>query len=572
MTTANPHPGFARVAAGALLLAAFVCLTYAAAGCAVLALLRAFVAPSVPPVTLKLAVFTVAALAALAAGWPLWRALRNPPDAEAHPVPGGAHAFVGLFAVLLAVAAVVAPNLEVYPWAAPDETHHLNVARNLAEHGRYASGLPDEGFSDFDSYDSVGLPVIGPVAAVMAGLSSSISHARLVMAFYMLLFVCAVYALFVNTFGHYPALVAALAAGLGHGSIYLGRTLYGEAPALAWFCVGLLCWRAALHRSWHVWGLLAGLCFGLACLTKTILLLSAFCFLGALAFDMVGPRRIRLPHLVLPAVGTLLPLGAWSAVKSIAGTTVTANTGDTLGIYQFYLLPGLGAALNNLGHAGAHPAMHLAFALGIAAVLPIIFHRRYDPPLVVLFLVGALYAWWWLAFTPGQHTRYLWFSQAIAGAFTGALAGRLAVWAWREHRPMNRALAALAAVAILAPWAPWVAQQAREVYTNREMQQDHDLAAFIDALPPGTRIATVEAPVRGTLIFLVERSAKLYEPGDPAAANADVLITWDEARIPEEARASRIERIGRHVVAFLVNRSDQSDLGPTEGDIRRTPR
>lgn len=547
----NPHPSFARIAAGALLLVAAVCFTYAAVGCAVLALLRAFVTPSVPPVTLKMAVFTTAALTAFAAGWPLWRALRKPPDTGPHPMPDRAHAFVGLLAVLLAVAAVIAPNLDVYPWAAPDETHHLNVARNLAEHGRYASGLPDEGFLDFDSYDSVGLPVIGPVAAVFAGLGSLVAHARIIMVVYCLLFVCVVYFLFVAIFGHYPALLAALAAGLGHGSIYLGRTLYGEAPALAWFGLGLLCWRAALKRGWHAWGLLAGLCFGLACLTKTILLLSAFCFLGALAFDMAGPRRIRLPHLVLPAVGTLIPLGAWSAVKSIAGTTVTANTGDTLGIYQFYLLPGLGAALNNLGHAGAHPAMHLAFALGIAVALPIIFYRRYDPPLVVLFLVGALYAWWWLAFTPGQHTRYLWFSQAIAGAFTGALAGRLAVWAWQEHRPMNRALAAVAAVAILTPWAPWVAQQAREVYTNREMQQDHDLAAFIDTLPAETRIATVEAPVRGTLLFLVERSAKLYEPGDPAAANADVFITWDEARIPEGATVSRIKQFGHHLVAFL---------------------
>ena len=537
-----------RTVAGALLLAAFVCFLHAAAGCAVLAVFRLFVTPGPPPVLLKLAVFGLAALATLALGYPLWRRLRNV-NQEALPADVGGRGLLGLAAVLLAVALVAVPNLSVYPWAAPDEMHHLNVARNLAEHGRYASGLPGEAMKDFDSYDSVGVPVIGPIAAVFIGMGSTLPHGRLVIVGYLFIFVCIIYYLFLSRFGWFSSLLAALAMGLGHSSIYLGRTVYGEAPALAWFGLGLLAWRAALKRGWHAWGLVAGLCFGLACLTKTILLLTAFCFLGAAVFDWVGPRKLRLPHLVLPAVGTLLPLVAWSAVKALAGTTVSGSTGDTLGLYQFYLLPGLGAALDNLGFLARHPAMHLAFAAGLATGIPIIFARRYDPPLVVLFLVGALYAWWWLAFTPGTITRYLWFSQAIASAFTGALSGRLAMWAWRSTQPGRiRALAAMAAVAILAPWVPWVAQQAGEVYTNREMEPDLELAAFIATLPEDTRIVTAEPPVRGTLLFLVERSATLVEPGDPAAASADVFITWDERRIPDGAH---VVKFGRNWVVML---------------------
>lgn len=536
---------------GALVLAAFVCLAYAATGCAALAVLRASMAPSVPPMLLKLGVFAVATLLCLAIGWPLWRGVRHDTPGEQPTLAAKPYVSAGLAGVLLAVALVTVPNLHVYPWAAPDEMHHLNVARNLAEHGRYASGLPEEGLRDFDSYDSVGAPVLAPIAVVFSGFGIGLTQARLVVVIYLFVFLCILYLLFCDHFGQVPALSAVLAAGLGHSSIYLGRTVYGEVPALAWFVIGLLCWRAAIRRGWHVWGLVAGLCFGLACLTKTILLLSAFCFLGALVYDVAGPRRLRLPHLVLPAIGTVLPLAAWSLLKTALGQTMATTTGDTIGVYQFYLLPGLHAALDNLAFAAKHPWMHVSFVFGIFAAVLVVFHRRYDPPLVVLFLVAALYAWWWLAFTPGTITRYLWFTQAIASAFAGALAGRLAVWAWQTPHGGKRALGAVAALAILAPWAPWVAQQAGEVYTNREMQPDHDLAALVEALPPDARVVTVEPPVRGTLLFLAPRPVELLAPGAPEAAEADVLITWDEGRIPPEARVADLRRVGRHVVVFL---------------------
>lgn len=90
----------------------------------------------------------------------------------------------GLLAVL--VCTLFLPRLDVYPWAAPDEVHHLTVAKNIAVHGAYASGHPDRGLDYFDTYDSVGGPVLLPVAGAFTVFGAGLGVARGVMVLFFL--------------------------------------------------------------------------------------------------------------------------------------------------------------------------------------------------------------------------------------------------------------------------------------------------------------------------------------------------------------------------------------------------
>jgi len=91
-----------------------------------------------------------------------------------------------LAAVLVVVALFLTVNLGAYPWAAPDEVHHLVVARNIAVHGSYASGHPAGGLRYFDSFDSVGPAVLGPIALAFEFFGVGLLPARGVMVLFFL--------------------------------------------------------------------------------------------------------------------------------------------------------------------------------------------------------------------------------------------------------------------------------------------------------------------------------------------------------------------------------------------------
>jgi len=508
------------------LLALFVCAAFSAAGAGlvwVYGFQRGF--PEgvgfIVRLTIKVLVFAAVTLGSL---WALRRRFELAPENTPQPpvsAPETWRSRTLFLAGLLATAALVLPNLTAYPWLAPDESHHLNVARNLAEHGLYASGHPDDAFIMFDPYDSVGAPVIMATATVFRVLGTSLIAARLVVATYFLLLFLVVYFFAKPVFGSGAALISALMMPMTGSSVYLARSLYGEVPALFFVILGLVLWRRALciERS-SLAGLLAGLCFAAAALCKTIILLSVFAFLGALVYDLVTYRRIRGSHVALPALGFVIVFGAWWCYQALAQDALPAGANATLALYQQFLMFGLGSVGRTTQMLLAEPWALLGVVAGLAVVIPAVFRERYDPPAVVLFLIAVLYVYWWVFFTPGLHPRYLWFPYAAAGVFTGVL-----IWMTLQGLASKTAgrgtrLACAAVLCLFAlPAIGRTAQQAHLVHTFDEMQDDFTLAEFVRELPPDTRVATTSYPIALTLNFLAHRHVPQIEnlsgPLDP---------------------------------------------------------
>ena len=281
-------------------------------------------------------------------------------------------------------------------------------------------------------------------------------------------------------------------------------------------------------------GLLAGMAFGLAVLCKPFLLTSVWAVLGAVVYDRMTYRMIRLRHVAAPLVGFMLVVGAWWAFKAVGSQGIAESSRGTLSLYRQNLLFGLGAFGHNAGRILMQPVTLLTLlgtVLAVLLALPLIFRRQYDPPLVVLFLLGLFVTYWWLFFTPGLHARYMWYACAVGGVFCGALLAvslRQVVVAGQGLG--KRVLYAVLACLVLAPALGLTWEQLDRVYLRNEMADDLALAEFVRGLPPHYRIATVHSPLEPSMEFLADRAVD-YVQRIPAK-NYDIVLVDMETQGP----------------------------------------
>ncbi|GMU92655.1 MAG: hypothetical protein AMXMBFR4_17130 [Candidatus Hydrogenedentota bacterium] len=442
------------------------------------------------------------------------------------------------------------PNLGRYPKLEPDESHHLIVARNLAESGAYASGHVDTGFRWFDDYDSVGPTVIVPVAAAFKIAGIGLPQGRFVMAGWFLLLAVLVWLFMRGVFGKFESVVAAAWLMTATGSVYLSRTLYGEAPALALFVAALLCWRRAIasDRS-AIWGTAAGVLFGLSVVSKLFMILAVWPLVGALIYDRVSFRRIRTVTLIAPAAGAILPVGAWLLVTSAYGPSADGATAGLVSMYQHNLMFGLRSAKDGLGWLFQEPLKVSFYLVGVIACVPAIACMRYDPPAVALLLFGAFNLYWWIFFTPGTTPRYVWYSLAIGAVFTGrflclmlkvSLLRRLTDF---DRRP--RIIAVPAALCILGSGFLTALNVGKSVWLDDDMRDDRALAAWVRELPREARIITTDFTVERAMRFLTGRRIDRVQPssdlGDASAMIFDTVLREDLVD-----KLSPFETLGRY--------------------------
>lgn len=415
--------------------------------------------------------------------------------------------YAGLVLGMVFAAVLVFPRLDAWPWAAPDEIYHLTVAKNLALYGEYASGGPETGFKRFDPYDSVGAPVIVPIAAVFRCVGVSVAAGRCVIGVYLLLLSVGAFFLAWRTFGPGAAVMAVLLTPAAFSTIYLARALYGEVPALAWWVWGLLCWRRAVEKPGDIRvGLLAGLAFGLAVLCKSIFVMSAFAFVAVWFWDRMGPRRIPLSAMFFPAVGVAGCIAAWWGVQTLGQGDVAQGAGDTVGVYQYHLLFGIQSVPESfLRWWNDYPFSHWVSLVALFWVVPIVFGRRYEPASMALFLTAAFFGLWWIFFTPGRLPRYYWMGNWAMAWFTAPLWVACLCEVWRGERMVVRAVAVLGLVLLAVTPVQWVWNQGREVFCSAEMREDTALAALAARVPRETVIAVTFAPLRETLDFYTGR-------------------------------------------------------------------
>jgi len=473
-------------------------------------------------------------------GWPQKAGTDTP-----FKLPKGVSVPVFCLSFFLLAGALVFPRLDAYPWAAPDEVHHLVVARNVATLGEYASGHPGGELRRFDPYDSVGPPVILPVALALKLGGTNLAAGRVVMGLYFILLLAALYAFLIPRLKPAAAAMGVVLVTLAFGSVYLGRTLYGEVPALAWTVLGLLLWRKALGReAGTAWGLAAGLAFGLAVLCKTILILAVFPFLAVLFYDRLTFRCIGAWHVFAPAAGVVCVVAAWWAVQAFSRHDVAEAGGGTLALYKHYLMFGLKSVPGNLAQALLHPLQTIPPMICMIVFMECIFKSRYEPPLAALYFIGVFYAAWWIFFTPGTIHRYLWFSAAVSSLAAAPVIG----WLLMPSLPRRRRFLAvgLAVAIVLAP-ALRFAHDIRAVYAVDETGDDYAVSQWAAGLPAETGVAATW-PVSGTMVFLADRNVDVLEKL-PAALPANRVFIIDTMTRPEMLDGLRpVRRFGRYAV------------------------
>lgn len=457
-----------------------------------------------------------------------------------------------LATVCIALAAAVLlslPRLDAYPWSAPDELHHLIVARNLAEHQVYASGRPDTEFVRFDPYDSVGVPLLGPVAGVFKVAGTGIVPARLVVAVSYWLLCILVFFLFRPVFGPAHAGWAVFMLTASYGSVYFARSVYGEVTSFMFVVAGLLAWRRAIRANkGYAMALFAGLLFGLAVLTKVFLLISAWAFVGVLIYDGLTFRRIRFRQTLLMAAGVVVPMAAWWWVEAVYGDP-DAPEFSLLSEYRHSLIFGLGSAKVGLGWLLKQPVTLAVSSAAMLWAIPEIFRRKYDPPMMVLLLSGILFVFWWVFCTPGHIPRYIWYSCAVVGLFSGLFLETCRGWVMDSGvRPALRLAALLTVAGILCTGLLRTYDSAVKVYRSDELADEFALADYVGSLPGETRVATTFWLVERSINFFADRRVTWLNGPEDALAEFDVVIRDD---VTEEIPASVLEasrRIGRYVI------------------------
>ncbi len=374
-------------------------------------------------------------------------------------------------------------------------------------------------------------------------------------------FTVLVYFVFLPLYGARASGLASFFALAAFGTIYLSRSLYGEVPALAFVLLGLLAWRQGLARERGALLLIAaGLCFGLAVLTKAFMAAAALAVVGAYVFDRVSHRRISPRGILLPAAGTLVIMGAWQAVE-FAGRHLVAGDKPSLALYYRHSLSfGLGPVWENVGLvATVVPVLVLGvFAVGMA--VPRVFRDHYDPALVVLFLLAPLTVFWFAFFTPMHLPRYLWYPAVIAAMFSGPLADRM-MSAGRIAPAINPRVFTPARVAVagLLAWvylAPGV-ETAYKVFSADQAGPDRAVARYVAELPAGARIATTYWPAERLLNFLDARRVTVLTPGTAAGADYDVLIDSDRAEVAAGPGDDSGRRFGHYVVYRMDEGAEQ---------------
>ena len=202
-----------------------------------------------------------------------------------------------------------------------DGSQTAQVARSLAENGSYTTTYDRP--IEFDPIISTGLPVILPVALSFKLFGSTFSAGLMLNALYAWLFAAAAAWYLLRSLRLHP-FYALLALGLLAVTPQMGIWafgLYGEMPMLFYLMLtAILLQRFETHRTRRTlfW---AGLCLGLAGLTKMVALIALPAVAAALAYTRFWNRERSAGEsngfkgffldLLVFALGLLLPFAAY---------------------------------------------------------------------------------------------------------------------------------------------------------------------------------------------------------------------------------------------------------------------
>jgi 4-amino-4-deoxy-L-arabinose transferase-like glycosyltransferase len=244
---------------------------------------------------------------------------------------------VALLSLVLLTLALGFVNLPYAPRTWFDEGSHLHVPKTLLRYGVYAD-ISSEGFRYYGPTVGVGPTVMLPIAASFQLFGVGLEQGRAVIVVYLLVVLAAGYTLARRLHGAGAALLALLLLLASRtlrfeGLVEYGRQVLGEVPGVAFLFLGCLAWAAAVDkpRGWRL-PAVAGLCFGLALVTKNqfVLIVPPALALAALLdwrYYRAGDWWLRLLPLMI-ACGCF---GLWTLVQLqfLGPGSFTANLAQT---------------------------------------------------------------------------------------------------------------------------------------------------------------------------------------------------------------------------------------------------
>ncbi len=228
-----------------------------------------------------------------------------------------------LIAIVFLTLALIAQPHHPEPWF--DEGLNLSTAEQLAKNGLYA--LPSsDGARVLDPAIQTGPTVLLPIAAVFKLFGSGILQARVFMAILstivlLFYFMTARYLHGSNDVALVASVLLLLGAREPYGSyLFLSRQALGEAPALGFLLGGvLLLWKAielSPGRARWLYMAAAGLCWGLAAITKSQLLIILPVALAALTLlDMWHYKKVGFMAFVVAGLCAAAVIASWYAAQ-----------------------------------------------------------------------------------------------------------------------------------------------------------------------------------------------------------------------------------------------------------------
>lgn len=413
---------------------------------------------------------------------------------------GPTRAALSIVAAVLATLAVIRQPAWPATWI--DEGFVMAGAMSVATRGEYA--LPSsDGLRRFDQpLIANGPGVVLPVAASFRVFGVGLRQARAVAAIALVAAGLLAYTASVRVGGS-AAGVVALAVVIAmprEGLLYFGRMAMGNVPALAYFLAGALLWMRALDVRERRLAWAAGLCFGLAAITKaqwSVVLLPSLAAIWIV--DRLTLRAIQLRLVIAAAAGLAGVVTAWyltrrqllglegfaldlARVQDSARWTVFAWAPFTFGVRATAYLVRSGIAVV------------VAFGLGFTVWLA--YTRDRTTPHALLFAVTSVVWLAWYVVASVGWERYA-FEPMVLAALV-ASGGVVHLWRLSGDRMAARLIPRLAAAAALIVFALIVALHATHrghdlLFDGNDAAQD--VAAFLDQHAAGALVETWEWPL-----------------------------------------------------------------------------
>jgi 4-amino-4-deoxy-L-arabinose transferase-like glycosyltransferase len=462
---------------------------------------------------------------------------------------------------LIIVGAIVAflslTNLAGYPTISGwDEGIFLQFSRNLAYYGEFATRNGNT-FERLMPLASVGPTLIAPAALALWLGGGSLVAARLVVVLYLWAGLAGVYLLVRQIGGWQAALGSVLlflvAGTANYDTLWMGRQLLGEVPALALMIVGLWFWL----KSWPGglrWLIISTILLGLAIVTKSQLILilgPSFVLFGLI--DRIYYRQLRLIHTIVPVIGVVLGYVLWWSVLALwvvgpegrAGYLEAQAFATKLGI--LHVTPQ--RWLENLKFFYTSNQWLITFV-----TLAYGFYRSWPRNLagmkhfvLPLFISVALLGYVGVGF---PWPRYLYPILALVALSVPVLVSDLAGWVGRRWQfRWLPVMAWLLAMAVLA--GPGLVQNVQRITTTNDLSASRFAQLLDQQIPADANVLNWEWEIE-----FYSRQKFIHPPNTLFIAMVDEVYNHhhasvlDEPRLPSEADYLIVGPFAKYVQAF----------------------